>query len=124
VRSRFILIVGIPPVTAIKQPRELTMRKSASKPGAGPTVMVAIEHTSPASNAHHRRSGYSFLPLGARALVLGDAACASPNWMFLSTELGLSRLWSGSNVRKRYIDDSLIAAARENRRVVNLVCRF
>jgi methyltransferase (TIGR00027 family) len=101
------------------------MAQAAAKTGAGPTVMVAIEQYFPS----HQRIitddlAYSVLPLGARALVWAMRPPLARNWMVRATERAFPGLWSGIMCRKRYIDDALIAAAREIDAVVNLGAGF
>jgi len=101
------------------------MSKAASKTGAGPITVVAIEQYLPRDQRIiDDEFAYPILPFGMRAYVWLTRADWVRDWMIRASEKAVPGAWGGFLCRKRYIDDKLTEAIGNISSVVNLGAGF
>jgi methyltransferase (TIGR00027 family) len=89
-------------------------------------VMVALEHQFPDSERLiHDDLAYRILPFGARASIWLKLRLMSVESMVRWMEKKIPGMWSGFNIRKRYIDDLVVEVVGNGvENVVNLGAGF
>jgi methyltransferase (TIGR00027 family) len=101
------------------------MGRTAAKTAIMPTALVAVEQYLP---REHRviDDGLAgrLLPLGGRAFVSLLRMRCIRDWVIAQSEKSNPGIWGGLLCRKRYIDNTLVAARNEIEQVVNLGAGF
>lgn len=101
------------------------MGRTAAKTAIMPTALVAVEQYLP---REHRviDDGLAgrLLPLGGRAFVSLLRMRCLRDWVIAQSEKSNPGIWGGLLCRKRYIDNTLVAARNEIEQVVNLGAGF
>lgn len=106
------------------QTKENFDTSTAAQTGIGPTFMVAVEQYFPSEQQIiHDDLALKILPMGYQLLIKLLRIPLLRNWMVKVSEKQVEGIWSGILVRKRYIDDKVVAAVSgENsvKAIVNL----
>lgn len=102
------------------------MGRTAAKTAIMPTALVAVEQSFPIEQRIIDDAlAARLLPFPGRAFVSLLRMHWMRDWMIAQTEKSNPGIWGGLLCRKRYIDESLVAAARnEIEQVVNMGAGF
>ena len=105
----------------MKQTNETIDTSNAAKTGSGPTFLVALEqYEPPAKRIIHDDLAFKVLPRGERFFLQLMRNSWLRKWMLNLSEKQIEGATSAFLCRKRYIDETIVAAA-ENRSVAAIV---
>lgn len=93
------------------QTNETFDTSGAAQTGSGPTFIVAVEQYEPQAQRIIEDSlAVKIMPTGYRLFIKLLRIPLLRNWMFNMSEKELEGAWSGFLCRKRYIDETIVAA--------------